>query len=493
MMQLTGKRLLTPYAIAGVVLVLGLTGCFRNAVDEASRQQGGNGSVIDSECVRPDYLAALDAEIKLGFQRDLSPRDDQDGDRVHDYWEEIHGLNPEDPGDSELDPDGDGYTNLEEYRNLSDPRSARSNPGRMQIWEVGFDCFYTAEMGLINDDNLLDVLIRDPSEGYMPAVRDFVMIQQADHGFVIEDALDYEIPELTSIQSALRLVELSMDSSMDIALIGLAEFIPEANDQMIFGHTSPNAPIIGFHLDVIPYRHKELDLETRTFFRELYNWIRNGDYFENNAPLLATVPEVLNLAWLRDESGNVPRDLQPVSRGMLSAGCEADLVYCFDVTADAGDPERFSANEIIAVNYRETPFRVRLHDTDNDPDEPDLNFLVQATFSENPDRQVKDYSVFNQDALRLARNELRVVRNSGVLLYPSDEASAISAAFMKYLGFSAVYGMHHRVGDWGGWPYKIELTREDISLADGTINYIRLVQDFIADRYMTRPSHLYEQ
>ena len=317
------------------------------------------------------------------------------------------------------------------------------------------------------------------------------MIQQTDHSFVIEHAGDHEIPELTSIQSTLRLTELTMDSSKDVALIGLSEFIPKVNDQMIFGRVS-HAPVIGFHIDVIPILHKEVDVDTRKFFEGLYNWIQNEEYFENNAPLLATVPEVLDLSWLRDESGNVLHDSQPLSLGPLSAGCGTGLVYCFDVTADAGDPERFSANEIVAVDYQETPYRIGLSDADNDPNEPDLNFLVQATFSESPDWRVKDYSVFNQDALRLARNEMRDVRYTGIMPYPSKEASAISNALVKYLGFSAIYGMHHRVGDWGGWPYTIEFTRQD-TLTGGTITYIRLVLDFLANRYMTRPRHLYEQ
>ena len=34
-----------------------------------------------------------------------------------DHWEKNHGLNPEDPVDGALDPDGDGYTHLEDYLN----------------------------------------------------------------------------------------------------------------------------------------------------------------------------------------------------------------------------------------------------------------------------------------------------------------------------------------------------------------------------------------
>lgn len=47
---------------------------------------------------------------------------DSDRDGMPDWWEVAHKLNPNDPADRNLDRDGDGYTNLEEYLNwLADP------------------------------------------------------------------------------------------------------------------------------------------------------------------------------------------------------------------------------------------------------------------------------------------------------------------------------------------------------------------------------------
>ncbi|HSW46577.1 MAG TPA: fibronectin type III domain-containing protein [Phycisphaerae bacterium] len=42
---------------------------------------------------------------------------DADRDGMPDSWETGQGLNPNDPADASLDPDGDGYTNIEEYLN----------------------------------------------------------------------------------------------------------------------------------------------------------------------------------------------------------------------------------------------------------------------------------------------------------------------------------------------------------------------------------------
>jgi hypothetical protein len=49
---------------------------------------------------------------------------DRDGDGLEDDYEVRNGLDPDDPTDASLDPDGDGLTNLEEFINRTRPRSA---------------------------------------------------------------------------------------------------------------------------------------------------------------------------------------------------------------------------------------------------------------------------------------------------------------------------------------------------------------------------------
>ena len=44
-----------------------------------------------------------------------------------DDWETAYGLNPNDPGDADLDADGDGMSNLQEYLAGTNPRDASSN------------------------------------------------------------------------------------------------------------------------------------------------------------------------------------------------------------------------------------------------------------------------------------------------------------------------------------------------------------------------------
>ena len=49
---------------------------------------------------------------------------DDDNDGLPDIWEQIHKLNPYDAIDATLDSDGDGLTNLQEYKVGTDPNNA---------------------------------------------------------------------------------------------------------------------------------------------------------------------------------------------------------------------------------------------------------------------------------------------------------------------------------------------------------------------------------
>ncbi|MDG6224767.1 MAG: carboxypeptidase regulatory-like domain-containing protein [Candidatus Thermoplasmatota archaeon] len=62
-------------------------------------------------------ITVLNWTILVGIDRTK----DHDGDGIPMDWEERYGLSDSDPDDAGLDPDGDGYTNLEEYLKGTDP------------------------------------------------------------------------------------------------------------------------------------------------------------------------------------------------------------------------------------------------------------------------------------------------------------------------------------------------------------------------------------
>jgi hypothetical protein len=70
--------------------------------------------------VRERSGTIIDHPSDVGGWPDLAPGEpplDSDDDGMPDQWERERGLDPDDPADSRLDRNGDGYTNVEEYIN----------------------------------------------------------------------------------------------------------------------------------------------------------------------------------------------------------------------------------------------------------------------------------------------------------------------------------------------------------------------------------------
>ena len=78
--------------------------------------------------VRARRGSIIDSQQQVGgwpeLKSTVAPKD-SDGDGMPDDWERRHRLNPFDPSDANLDKDRDGYTNIEEYLNATDPNGQR--------------------------------------------------------------------------------------------------------------------------------------------------------------------------------------------------------------------------------------------------------------------------------------------------------------------------------------------------------------------------------
>lgn len=89
----------------------------RDAVDLRIIQdvRNGAGAVINTERDIPE-------PGRWQTNHSLPPPADSDNDGMPDYWELQYGLNPRDASDAMQDADGDGYVNIEEYVNNTDPK-----------------------------------------------------------------------------------------------------------------------------------------------------------------------------------------------------------------------------------------------------------------------------------------------------------------------------------------------------------------------------------
>ncbi len=86
-------------------------------------------------CVRNDCRFPLAPDWKkcpqCGTEQNAKPIEtinaDSDADGMPDEWERKYDLNPQDPSDAELDSDEDGFTNLQEFKDGTNPLDAKSH------------------------------------------------------------------------------------------------------------------------------------------------------------------------------------------------------------------------------------------------------------------------------------------------------------------------------------------------------------------------------
>ena len=82
-------------------------------------------SVRTGKCSTNDGIVKDPKEIggypRYAFLPTEVPKD-SDSDGMPDTWESTHGLNPNESSDGAGDQDKDGYTNVEEFLNGTDPR-----------------------------------------------------------------------------------------------------------------------------------------------------------------------------------------------------------------------------------------------------------------------------------------------------------------------------------------------------------------------------------
>ncbi|MYH84411.1 MAG: hypothetical protein F4161_01065 [Gammaproteobacteria bacterium] len=433
-----------------------------DAADGGATNTDGDGATNAQECVNGTDPTATPGDSSLP---------DGDGDGIFDAWESNNGLDSGDGADGLHDDDGDGYNNLEEFNAGTDPQWNQSHPGSVPETSAGFSGGYAVQTGLIDGDMLTDILIGNPAPNTLPAVPDFVLIQQASGGFNIEDASGHTIPSmLTAVDSSITVGDFNGDSGKDLLLSGLSAHIAGANDRLIFSR--PDRP------HAIPESHVSLPAATTQFFRNLSAWVDDADYFDDNAVLLATVPAATAMAPLTDGNGNARLGAAQLADALLQdASCTAANTGCFHVYGDRGDFASLTLPDAtFEIEYTATPHDVGITDSLDDPNVANVYGVMRVTFAAISSVEVKDYSGFNSDALLLAEGYLSPIRSTGGLEPGSAAAAAVSRTLSAYLD-APVFG-DRLLGPGDGVLAEIDDSANHTGVAAHNLN----VLDFVHGR-----------
>ncbi len=291
----------------------------------------------------------------------------------------------------------------------------------------GFDENYEVLQGDLDEDGDLDLYIRQKPQVVLihgdiitpivlPAyVHDFVLENISNGDFNILNSLNDNQKKLVSgwPQSSSKIIlgDFNVDGIVD-AFIDIAEEFTNHEDMIVYA--AENA-------DASPAAYKKIDEEFRQFFLELYNWVANPNYFEENAPLVRrqigtttefefryATPYVCNLYSCRQEMIGW---VYCPSGGLCNLIPECLQYYC-------------SSDGFGGVSYQYT-------------------VAVEVPVY----GMVPDYSGFNQDALVLSQGTLKSIQATGEIIAGSSDAQDIIDKLEYYLGAVFMGGVLENSGE----------------------------------------------
>ncbi|WP_161828211.1 hypothetical protein [Steroidobacter agaridevorans] len=169
---------------------------------------------------------------------------------------------------------------------------------------AGFDQRYSVRIGDENSDGTMDAIfvkapgsvlipIDDLSIVVPPGVRDFILRSNGQLGFAIDGQLSAAERAATATWAATEAIDLfvrdvDLDGRIDLELTGISQVIPNHFDQIVYAPaTNYGAPSV-------------LTSENRKFSRfheDLFRWLQNNDYFDQNAPRKITSVEPAQRYW----------------------------------------------------------------------------------------------------------------------------------------------------------------------------------------------------
>jgi len=111
-------------AYESVLKLVGAMRPIRDSIDSRIIQEVRDGNARFGESFESGGNGIIDSQRDVGGwpelqQGELEPDSDSDG--LPDFWETMHQFDPKNAADAQSDQDGDGYTQLEEWLNDTDP------------------------------------------------------------------------------------------------------------------------------------------------------------------------------------------------------------------------------------------------------------------------------------------------------------------------------------------------------------------------------------
>ncbi len=246
----------------------------------------------------------------------------------------------------------------------------------------GFNDDFEIRMGDANGDGLTDLYVQEKPRIILihgsitipitlpPSVEPFLLTAGADGTFTIDDAVSvarsWPIAPLSLIPG-----DYNVDGTLDLLIRGFSDAGLGANDQFVFASPDSNTTL-GL---------KGIDAETQAFFDQLAAVMQNPDYFEQNAPVTTQTQVVNDFLFLAEYCATPEWVAQ---NGPLSALPPLGTLF-----ADSLD-EIFAIEASFITDCNLSGRTVFHYDLVS------VQYVIQIG--------TPDYSVFNQDALEIARH-----------------------------------------------------------------------------------------
>jgi parallel beta-helix repeat protein len=227
--SMSGTSMACPH-VAGAMALLS---CLYEDISPAEAKQ----IALDSADVLDELEGVILTGGRLNVLAMIQSASDADQDGIPDAWEELYGLNPNDPLDAALDGDGDYLSNLQEYRNACDPNDADSDDDSLiDGWEVRYGYNPVNVMGTLPELQYLG-FNSDCLEAYDVVIRDgYAYVADGSYGLKILDLSSPESPELVGAYA-------TSGSAQGVVVEGNYAYVADAeNGLFIVDVSTPSSP-----------------------------------------------------------------------------------------------------------------------------------------------------------------------------------------------------------------------------------------------------------